>query len=64
MKTRENEGTGLSDVKTIGDVKASIKVWGLINSYKTRERVRGRNLKMPEALLELAERGAEAEGIV
>lgn len=63
MKTREKEEKQLSDVKTIGDVKAPIKVWGLINSYKTRERVNGRNLNMPEALLELAEKGAIAEGI-
>jgi hypothetical protein len=63
MKTRELDGKTLSDVKTIGDVKAPIKVWGLVNSYKTRERVRGRNLNMPEALLELAEIGAKQEGI-
>lgn len=63
MEKEEKQGETLSEVKTIGDVKAPIKVWGLINSYKTRERVRGRNLKMPEALLELAEIGAKQEGI-
>jgi hypothetical protein len=63
MGKEENGAGGLSEVKTIGDVKAPIKVWGLVNSYKTRERVRGRILKMPEALLELAEIGAKAEGL-
>ncbi len=52
-----------SDFVTIGDVKAPVMIWGLVNSYKTREREKGRKLKMPEALLELAEKGAQAEGL-
>lgn len=49
---------------TIGDVKASKRVWGIVNSYKTQQRLQGRKLKMPDALCELAEAGAEAKGIL
>lgn len=49
---------------TIGDVKASKKVWGIVNSYKTQQRLQGRKLKMPDALCEIAEMWGTKEGIV
>lgn len=62
------KNTGKADERvetiTIGDVKASKKVWGIVNSYKTQQRLRGRKLKMPDALCELAEAGGVAKGIV
>jgi hypothetical protein len=49
--------------KTIGDVKTSLDVWSRVNTYKTRQRVQGRTLKMPEAAAELIEKGLQSEGI-
>jgi len=56
-------GNEASDFVTIGDVKAPVRVWKMVNTYKANEREKGRKLKMPEALLELAEKGAESENI-
>jgi hypothetical protein len=62
MSKSKNTELGGSDFITIGDVKAPVRIWAMVNSYKTREReTHGRKLKTPEALLELAEIGGKAE---
>jgi hypothetical protein len=63
MKADETGGNAASDFVTIGDVKAPVKIWSMVNTYKSREREKGRKLKMPEALCELAEIGANKENI-
>jgi hypothetical protein len=57
------KGKQEDDLKTIGAVKTSIDVWSRVNTYKTRQRVQGRKLKMPEAAAELIEIGLKHEGI-
>lgn len=64
MAKNTGKAVGAEETITIGDVKASKRVWSMVNSYKGQQRVRGRKLKMPDALCELAEAGAVAKGIV
>jgi hypothetical protein len=63
MNNSETEGKTASEVVIIGNVEAAVKLWGKVNTYKSRERSKGRKLRLRDALCELAERGAEAEGI-
>lgn len=63
MENQAGQAVEAGEVITIGNVKAPVKVWDLVRSYKTRERARGRRVNLPEALCELAELGAKAEGI-
>lgn len=63
MEKQAEQATAGGEVVIIGNVKAPVKVWDLIRSYKSRERGRGRRVNLPEALCELAEIGAKAEGI-
>lgn len=51
--------------KTIGDVKAPLDVWSGVTTYKTQQKARhGRTLTMPEAMVELAKKQLETEGII
>jgi hypothetical protein len=63
MKKQQTEQDMVSEFKTIGDVKTRVDVWSRLNTYKTKQRVKGRTLKMPEAAAEMIERGLTAEGI-
>jgi hypothetical protein len=63
MKKQQLKRIEGCEFKTIGDVKTRIDVWSRLNTYKTKERVKGRTLKMPEAAAELIEKGLKAEGI-
>lgn len=49
---------------TIGDVKVAVDVWGAVTAYKTEQKVKGRKLKMPEALTELAVKQLKTEGLL
>lgn len=63
MANGKSSKKGVGEFVTIGDVKAPRKVWGLVNTYKIRERSGGRQLNLPDAFVELAEIGAKTEGI-
>jgi hypothetical protein len=64
MKNAKTEHLEGGEVKTIGDVKTSTKVWSRVNTYKTRALANdGRKLKMPEAAAELIEAGLDAKGV-
>lgn len=63
MRKSEVKQRQPSDFITIGDVKTTKEAWGVVNTYKTNQRVQGRKLKMPEALIELAMIGGKHEGI-
>lgn len=64
MEKQEMEAVLAGEVITIGAVKAPVKVWGYINTYKTKQRELGRKINMPDALIELAAIGAKSEGIL
>lgn len=63
MEKHEMEAVMAGEVITIGAVKAPVKVWGFINTYKKRQREAGHKINTPEALIELAAIGAKSEGI-
>lgn len=63
MEKQEMEAVLAGEVIAIGNVKAPVKVWGFINTYKTRQRELGRKLTTPEAVIELVAIGAKTEGI-
>jgi hypothetical protein len=54
---------GDSEVVTIGDIKAPVKVWSRLNTYKTEQRVKGNKMKLKEAAVAMIEKGLNAEGI-
>jgi hypothetical protein len=63
MKKTQSKEIRPCEIVTIGDVKAGVELWGKVNTYKSRERAKGRKLKMPEALCEMAAVGADTLGI-
>lgn len=63
MEKQAERAMEAGEVIIIGNVKAPVKVWDLVRSYKSRQRGKGRKVNMPEALCELAEIGAKVEGI-
>lgn len=63
MENQPVQAAEAGEFVIIGNVKAPVKVWDLARSYKSRERGRGRRVNLPDALCELAEIGAKAEGI-
>jgi len=64
MQNTEKTAISGDEVKTIGDVKAPLDVWSGVTTYKTQQRVHGRKLTMPEALIELAKKQLVTEGII
>lgn len=48
---------------TVGDIKLPVGLWARVNTYKNNQRLNGRKLRMPEASIELMERGLNAEGL-
>lgn len=48
---------------TVGDIKLPVELWTRVITYKNNQRLNGRKLRMPEASIELMERGLNAEGL-